>query len=90
MPGVLWVSSSIKKEDLPISLFDAWYDEHMNDVLNCPKNGGLFLRYRNINPYANAYVIPTHDAQFTSSSTPKPAVKTTWPYLALVKLDDVS
>jgi hypothetical protein len=90
-PGVLWTTACIQRKDLTTELFDAWYDEHIDICLSCPGNGGLFLRYRNIDPAADAYVVPkwneeptTHD-EVTSTPAPTP---TTWPFLALVKLDD--
>ncbi len=86
MPGVLWTTAGIQNErkDLPRSLLDAWYDEHINICLSCPGNGGLFLRYRNVDPASSEYVRP----KFNEGTTSEPFVPTTWPFLALVKLDD--
>jgi hypothetical protein len=81
-PGLLWVTASIKRKDLPVSVLHAWYDEHMNDILTCPGNGGLFLRYKNLNPAADTYV----DPQYAERASPG---DTTWPFLGLVKLADV-
>ena len=67
----------------------------MTDVLSCPGNtAGLFLRYKNANPDADPYVVPTpsHDQQSRykdSTQQPPAVVITTWPYLALVKVDDM-
>ncbi|OCT46983.1 hypothetical protein CLCR_02604 [Cladophialophora carrionii] len=87
-PGVLWTTACIQRKDLPLSLFDAWYDEHINICLSCPGNGGLFLRYKNIDPQADVYAVPNwnEEPSHNDTATAKP---TTWPFLALVKLDDI-
>ncbi|OAP63118.1 hypothetical protein AYL99_02345 [Fonsecaea erecta] len=88
--GLLWVTTSILRKDLPSSLLDAWYEEHIADVLACPGNGGLFLRYKNIDPTADTYVDPKFAERTTPSASEKVIVETLWPNLALVKLSDLA
>ncbi|KAL2436291.1 hypothetical protein ABEF95_007765 [Exophiala dermatitidis] len=94
--GVLWVTTSIMNKALAPSLLDTWYDEHKDDVLNCPGNGGLFLRYRNIDPAADAYVDPgfgdriNNNTQIDPDASEKSIAAVQWPYFALVKLSDLN
>ncbi|KAH0832525.1 hypothetical protein AYO21_10661 [Fonsecaea monophora] len=90
VPGLLWVTTSVQKKDLPASLLDAWYEEHMGDVLACPGNGGLFLRYKNIDPSADTHVDPKFAERGTPEASEKCIGETLWPYLALVKLSDLA
>ncbi|KIW23655.1 uncharacterized protein PV07_11838 [Cladophialophora immunda] len=90
VPGLLWVTTSILRKDLPSSLLDAWYEEHIVDVLACPGNGGLFLRYKNIDQTADPYVDPKFAERATPSASEKCIVETLWPNLALVKLSDLA
>jgi len=73
---------------LPESLLNDWYVEHSQDVLNCPGNGGLFLRYKNIDNSIDAYSDPDFSGRFSPGKTLEAVAGSTWPYLALVKLTD--
>lgn len=75
---------------LPPSLLDEWYDEHKDDVLNCPGNGGLFLRYKNLDPAAEPYADPKFADRFNPDASDKNISDAQWPYLALVKLSDLN
>ncbi|KAJ9610230.1 hypothetical protein H2200_005007 [Cladophialophora chaetospira] len=88
MPGVLWTTASIQRKDLPVALMDAWYGEHIGICLSCPGNGGLFLRYRNTSPATDPYVTPKFNDQAEQGANSQAFVPTTWPFLALIKLDD--
>ncbi|EXJ87859.1 hypothetical protein A1O1_04786 [Capronia coronata CBS 617.96] len=88
--GLLWVTTSVLNKELPPSLLDDWYDEHKDDVLNCPGNGGLFLRYKNLDPAADAYADPKFADRFTPDASMKNISDARWPYLALVKLSDLN
>ncbi|KIY03717.1 uncharacterized protein Z520_00408 [Fonsecaea multimorphosa CBS 102226] len=90
VPGLLWVTTSILNKNLPPSLLDAWYEEHLVDVLACPGNGGLFLRYKNTDQTADTYVDPKWAERVTPSASEKCIVETLWPNLALVKLSDLA
>ncbi|KIW97757.1 uncharacterized protein Z519_01341 [Cladophialophora bantiana CBS 173.52] len=78
------------RKDLPTSLIEEWYEEHIVDVLDCPGNGGLFLRYKNTDPAADPYADPKFAERVTPSASEKSIVETRWPNLALVKLSDVA
>jgi len=88
--GVLWVTTSILNKDLPESLIHEWYREHSLDVLNCPGNGGLFLRYKNVDSSINLYSDPNFAGRFAPSTTLDVVANAQWPFLALVKLTDLA
>lgn len=61
----------------------------MTDVLECPGNGGLFLRYKNLNKSIDGYADPKFADRFTPTASVKNVADAGWPCLALVKLSDL-
>ena len=96
-PGLLWVTVSIQTnhhsgQTLPPSLVEDWYDAHAKDVLSCPGNGGVLLRYLNTNPSVSAYEDPEINARFADAdghASKHGVAEKGWRYLCLVKLSEV-
>lgn len=87
--GVLWVTTSVMNPKVTGALLDAWYDEHKTDVLACPGNGGLFLRYKNLDKSVGDYADPKFADRFTPNASIQNITDAAWPNLALVKLSDL-
>lgn len=87
--GLLWVTTSVMNPKVTSALLDAWYVEHSSDVLACPGNGRLFLRYKNLSSSIGAYADPKFADRFTPTASIQNIADAGWPYLALVKLSDI-
>lgn len=87
--GLLWVTTSVMNPNVTPSLLDAWYEEHAADVLACQGNGGLFLRYRNINKSVDAYSDPMFAQRYGPTASIKNIAEVAWPFLALIRLSDL-
>ena len=87
--GVLWVTTSVMKPEIKSQLLDDWYDEHKTDVLDCAGNGGLFLRYKNLDKSITSHADPKFSDRFAPTASVKNIADAGWPYLALVKLSDL-
>jgi hypothetical protein len=93
VPGVLWVTVTMQEHERRITTkhLENWYAEHIDIVLDCPGNGGLFLRYLQTDPSISEYSNPDFAGRMSDPEGTKDAVaKTGWKYLALVKLSDVT
>ncbi|KAK5046341.1 hypothetical protein LTR84_008485 [Exophiala bonariae] len=89
LAGVLWVTTSVMNPKVTAALLDAWYDEHKTDVLGCPGNGRLFLRYKNIDKSVDDFADPKFADRFTPTASIQNIANAGWPYLAFVKLSDL-
>ena len=90
-PGLLWVTVNLQDHDKRITpeILENWYDEHMDVVLSCTGNGGLFLRYIQSDPSIKLFDNPDFKARVESPESTKDGVaKAGWVCLALVKLSD--
>lgn len=82
---------AIKDPKITLEMVETWYEEHASDVLSSEGCGGLFLRYRNINPSA----VPDVDlstnlaSRLDPSSSGDEIQEASWPYLAIVKVSDL-
>lgn len=71
-------------------MVEDWYEEHIPETLDAEGCGGLFFRYRNVDPLAT----PDFDMSENFASRLDPASpgdevqKVSWPYLAIVKVAD--
>ena len=91
-PGVLWVTVNLQDHERRITpeILEDWYEEHVDVVLGCPGNGGLFLRYIQADPSVNVHDDPKFESRMKSPETSKDLVRTSgWVYLAMVKLSDI-
>lgn len=92
-PGLLWVTCNIMKREPQLSeeLFDSWYEEHLTDVLDCPGNGGLALRYLNADTSIDLWSDPDFATRYAAPETAFKRIEDFgWKALALVKLSDVA
>lgn len=89
--GLLFVTTSVKDSNLKAQVLNDWYDEHSQDCLNSPGNGGLFLRYTNLDETIGSHedLGPSFTTRVSADSTGNEIRSAGWPYLALVKLTNV-